>query len=119
MATKSRIGNSAVWFHESKNLGVIFTLLFFLVILITNISLRGMASVVAILAFAFGVLLLAYFKMWEEVLNWMGMVSIYMNMGFYIFFSTLVLFRVGFLRLRLRPLELLAGDAGPTHRTTR
>ena len=86
-----QIGNSKVWFHESKNLGVIFTLLFFLVILITNVSLRGMASVVAILSFAFGVLLLAYFKMWEEVLNWMGMVSIYMNMGFYVFFSTLVL----------------------------
>ncbi|HWG44628.1 MAG TPA: hypothetical protein VN688_17760 [Gemmataceae bacterium] len=80
-----------VWMHRSKNLGVIFTLLFFLVILITNISLRGMASVVAILSFAFGVLLLAYFGWWEDVLNWMGMVSIYMNMGFYVFFSTLVL----------------------------
>jgi hypothetical protein len=87
------IGDSGiqVWMHRSKNLGVIFTLLFFLVILITNISLRGMASVVAILSFAFGVLLLAYFGWWEDVLNWMGMVSIYMNMGFYVFFSTLVL----------------------------
>jgi hypothetical protein len=87
------IGDSGiqVWMHRSKNLGVIFTLLFFLVILITNISLRGMASVVAILSFAFGVLLLAYFGWWEDVLNWMGVVSIYMNMGFYVFFSTLVL----------------------------
>jgi len=87
------IGDSGiqVWMHRSKNLGVIFTLLFFLVILITNVSLRGMASVVAILSFALGVLLLAYFGWWEDVLNWMGMVSIYMNMGFYVFFSTLVL----------------------------
>jgi len=87
------IGDSGiqVWMHRSKNLGVIFTLLFFLIILITNISLRGMASVVAILSFGLGVLLLAYFGLWEDVLNWMGMVSIYMNMGFYVFFSTLVL----------------------------
>ena len=85
------IGNSEVWMHRSKNLGVLFTLLFFLVILITNVTLRGLASVVAILALAFGALLLAYLGWWEEVLGWMGKVSIYMNMGFYVFFSTLVL----------------------------
>ena len=79
-----------VWMHPSKNLGVLFTLLFFLVILITNVSLRGLASVVALLAAAFGALLLAYFGWWEEVLNWMGRVAIYMNMGFYVFFSSLV-----------------------------
>jgi hypothetical protein len=85
------IGGSEVWMHRSKNLGVIFTLLFFLIILITNVTLRGLASVVAILGFAFGALLLAYFGWWEDVLNAMGRVSIYMNMGFYVFFSTLVL----------------------------
>lgn len=88
---KVAIGNSEVWFHRSKNLGVLFTLLFFLVILITNVTVRGLASVVVILAAAFGALLLAYMGWWEDVLNWVGMVSIYMNMGFYIFFSTLVL----------------------------
>lgn len=80
-----------VWVHPSKNLGVLFTLLFFLVILITNVTLRGLASVVAILAAAFGALLLAYFGLWDNVLNWMGQVTIYMNMGFYVFFSSLVL----------------------------
>jgi hypothetical protein len=55
------------------------------------VTLRGLASVVAILAVAFGALLLAYYGLWEDVLNWMGKVSIYMNMGFYVFFSTLVL----------------------------
>jgi hypothetical protein len=86
------VGNSQVWMHHSKNLGVLFTLIFFLVILITNVTLRGMASVVVILAAAFGALLLAYFGWWEDVLNAMGRVAIYMNMGFYIFFSSLVLF---------------------------
>jgi hypothetical protein len=84
------VGGTAVWFHPSKNLGVIFTLIFFLVILITNVSLRGLSSVVAILAFAFTALALAYFGLWEDLLNWMGRVAIYMNMGFYVFFSSLV-----------------------------
>jgi hypothetical protein len=87
---KVTIGNSEVWMHTSKNLGVLFTLIFFLIILITNVSLPGLASVVAILAAAFGALLLAYMGWWEEVLNWMGKVSIFMNMGFYVFFSSLV-----------------------------
>lgn len=86
------VGNSQVWMHHSKNLGVLFTLIFFLVILITNVSLRGMASVVVILAAAFTALLLAYMGWWEDVLNAMGRVAIFMNMGFYIFFSSLVLF---------------------------
>jgi amino acid transporter len=86
------IGNSEVWMHRSKNLGVLFTLIFFLVILITNVTLRGLASVVAILAIAFGALLLAYYGWWEDVLNWMGRVSIFMNMGFYVLFSSLVFF---------------------------
>jgi amino acid transporter len=86
-----QIGDSEVWMHRSKNLGVLFTLIFFLVILITNVTLRGLASVVAILAIAFGALLLAYYGWWEDVLNWMGRVSIFMNMGFYVLFSTLVL----------------------------
>jgi hypothetical protein len=87
-----QIGNAEVWMHPSKNLGVLFTLIFFLVILITNVTLRGLASVVVILAAAFGALLLAYYGMWENVLNLMGKVSIFMNMGFYVFFSSLVFF---------------------------
>ena len=89
---KMQIGNAEVWMHPSKNLGVLFTLIFFLVILITNVTLRGLASVVVILAAAFGALLLAYYGMWERVLDELGKVSIFMNMGFYVFFSTLVFF---------------------------
>jgi hypothetical protein len=85
------VGGTEVWVHKSKNLGVLFTLIFFLVILITNVTLRGLASVVAILAIAFGSLLLAYMGWWDTVLYEMGKVAIYMNMGFYVFFSTLVL----------------------------
>jgi hypothetical protein len=84
------IDGTEVWFHRSKNVGVLFTLVFFLVILVTNVTLRGLSSLVAVLALAFGALFLAYMGWWNEVLDWMGHVSIFMNMGFYVFFSTLV-----------------------------
>jgi len=84
------IYGSEVLIHPSKNLGVIFTITFFLIIIITNVTLRGLSSVVAILSAAFLTLLLAYFGWWGDLLFWMGKVSIFMNMGFYVFFSTLV-----------------------------
>ena len=40
------IRGQEVMFHGSKNLGVIFTFTFFLVILITNVTLRGLSSLV-------------------------------------------------------------------------
>jgi len=85
-----QIGDTVVWMDSSKNMGVLFTLIFFVVILITNITLRGLASAVLILAIAFLALLLAYFGWWEDVLRWMGRLLIFMNMGFYVFFSSMV-----------------------------
>src|SRR5262249_28111955 len=82
--------NVTATFHINKNLGVVFTFVFFLVILITNITLRGLASVVVLLAAAFTVLLFAYFDLWTPILDWLGLLAIYMNVGFYVFFSSLV-----------------------------
>jgi hypothetical protein len=87
---KISVGGTAVWFPHSKNVGVVFTVLLFLILIVTNVTLRGLSSVVAILAMAFGALALAYFNLWEDVLTWMGLVSIYLNLGFYVFFGTLV-----------------------------
>jgi hypothetical protein len=84
------IGGREVLMHHNKNLGVVFTLTLFLVILITNISLRGTASVIVILAAAFLILLLAYLQLWEDVLAFFGFVAVYMNLSFYLFLSTLI-----------------------------
>jgi hypothetical protein len=81
---------TATLIHPSKNLGVTFTIIFFLVIIITHVTMRGASSLVAILAAAVGVLLLAYFGWWEVVLGWLGNVYIFMNVTFYWFFATLV-----------------------------
>jgi hypothetical protein len=84
------IGGAHVLIHPSKNLGVLFTLTIFLVILITNVTLRGASSAIVLLTAAFLALLLAYMGWWAEVLDKMGLVAIYMNLGFYVVFSTLV-----------------------------
>src|SRR5205823_3538007 len=44
------IGDTAVWIHPSKNLGVFYAVVLFLVILITNVTVRGLASVIVILS---------------------------------------------------------------------
>jgi hypothetical protein len=78
-------------FHPDKSLGVIYTFVFFLVILMTNFELRGLASAIAILVIIVAVLLALYFQWWDTLLGWLGQLNIYMNMGFYVFFSVLIL----------------------------
>src|SRR5262249_60651705 len=45
---KVTIGGQEYLMHPSKNLGVIYTVIFTLVILMTNVTLRGLVSVIAI-----------------------------------------------------------------------
>ncbi len=90
------IGNFQEWFAPNSSLGVVFFLTLFLVILITNVTVRGMASGMVILSLILVTVLLAYFGWWDTVLNWFGHLRIHMNLGAYLFFSTLI-FGVWFL----------------------
>lgn len=85
-----QIGNAQEIFHPSVNLGIIFVLTLAMVILITNVTVRGLASVIVILSLALGALTLAYFHKWDEVLAWMGNLTIHLNFGAYFWLSTLV-----------------------------
>jgi hypothetical protein len=76
--------------HPNKYLGVVYTFVFFIVIMTTNVSLKGIYSAVAILVALVLVLLAAYFDWWPYLVGWFGQLDIYMNMGFYVFFSTLI-----------------------------
>jgi hypothetical protein len=77
-----------VHIHPSQNLGVIFTFTFLLVIVMTNIEVRGMASLAVIIAAIALVLLFAYLDWWGYILNALGKLAIYMNLGFYLFTAT-------------------------------
>lgn len=84
------IGNTDQLVLSNQNLGVVFCVVTFLVILMTNVVLRGLVSGIVIITLLFMTLLLAYFGLWDDILDWLGSISVHMNMGFYVFFSTLI-----------------------------
>jgi hypothetical protein len=85
-----QIGGQQVLFYPGKNPGVIYSVVFLLVILLTNVTVRGLASVVTILSIMFLTVLFAWLGWWDEILRFLPNLAIYMNLGFYLFFSTLI-----------------------------
>ena len=85
-----QIGQDSEWFHASSNPGVFYFLTLLLVILITNVSVRGLASGLLILSVALVTVLLAYFGWWDETFAWFGGLKIHLNFGAYFWFSTLM-----------------------------
>jgi len=83
----SEIGDRSA---ESKNLGVVFTIVLLLVVFITNTPLRGLWSGIALLVVAVVTVTLAWMGWWAGILANFGRISIHMNMGFYILFSSLL-----------------------------
>jgi hypothetical protein len=87
----TQFGDVQVIVHPSKSLGVIYTFTFLLVMLMTHITVRGVASMVVIISAITVTLFLAYMDWWGYVLDALGNLAIYMNLGFYMFFSLAVL----------------------------
>jgi hypothetical protein len=85
------LGDATVRLHPSNNLGVLFVLTLFLVVLITNVSVRGLASLVVILILTLAAVLMAYFQVWDDALAWLGNLTVYLNQGAYFWLSTLML----------------------------
>jgi len=84
------IGDREVYMHPSKNLGVVYTVVFTLVILLTNVTLRGLVSVVVIVTIMFFTVLFAWLGWWDHILALLPYLGIHMNLGFYVFFSTAI-----------------------------
>ena len=82
------IGDRQEVFSASPNLGVIFTLLLLLMIVVTNAQVRGKGGALVVVSLAFFALLFAYLDWWQQILHWIGNQSIYLNLGFYLHFST-------------------------------
>ena len=85
-----QIAQDNEWFHGSSNLGVFYFLTLLLVILITNVSVRGLASGLVLLGVALVTVLLAYFGWWDEIFAWFGGLKIHLNFGAYLWFSTVM-----------------------------
>lgn len=85
-----QLGQSQTWVHPSNNLGLIFFLVFFLVLVITNFSVRGLASGMVIMGVTLGTVVLALLGWWDEIFRWFGRLQIHLNLGAYFWFSTVM-----------------------------
>lgn len=86
-----QVGQSPTWIHPSSNLGLIFFVTLILVIVITNFSVRGMASGMVIMGIVLLTVLLAFVGWWDEVFRWFGGLEIHLDLGAYFWFSTMML----------------------------
>jgi hypothetical protein len=85
------IGDRTYLMHPSKNLGVLYTVIIMLVIMFTNVSLRGLFSVLTIVSIMFVTVLFAWLDWWDDILNLLPYLGIHMNLGFYLMLSTVLL----------------------------
>ena len=74
-------------------LGIIFMVTLLLVIIITNVPLRGLWSVVAIVLVVLLCVILSLLGLWELIAHWFWLLHIYINAAGYMFIST-VLFAI-------------------------
>ncbi len=81
------VGQNNVMIHENSNLGLIFLGVLFLVILVTNYSVRGLASGMVVMSLVLIFVLLLYFNVWEQVLGWLVSQKIYLNRDAYLWFA--------------------------------
>jgi hypothetical protein len=77
--------------QTSTPLGLSYVTLLLLLVIFTNVRLRGIYSVVTLLAVAFITVLFAWFGWWPEIIRLIPYLSVRMNTGFYLVFSTALL----------------------------
>ena len=74
--------------QPSSALGLTYLAVLLLLIVFTNVRLRGINSVVALLSVAFIGVLLAWFGWWDDIARMVPYLSVHMNTGFYLVFSS-------------------------------
>src|SRR5262245_27947921 len=74
----------------SKNLGVIYVIVLLLVVTITNVPLRGLWSVIVLVVLIFLVIIFALMGVWDTILTYLSFLDIRINMGGYLFVSTVL-----------------------------
>ena len=77
--------------QPSSALGLTYLSILLLLIVFTNVRLRGINSVVALLALAFIAVALGWLGWWDEIAKLIPYLSVHMNTGFYLVFSTALL----------------------------
>src|SRR5262249_5338291 len=73
--------------HEGKSPGTIFSIILILVIVITNVHLRGLCSVIVIIVIVLGSIIFALAGWWDEILARSRLLEVHLNMGAYFFIA--------------------------------
>lgn len=74
-----------------KGVGTVFLIILILTIIITNVPLRGLWSVFVLMVLILGSILLWVAGLWESILASFGLLSVHINLGAYVFLSTVLL----------------------------
>jgi hypothetical protein len=69
---------------RNNNYGVIFVMTLLLVVVFTNLTVRGLASIIVIAGLVIATLVLAQFHMWDDIFTWIGGLDVRMNAGGYL-----------------------------------
>jgi hypothetical protein len=75
---------------QSKSLGVIYAVVLILIIVVSNVPLRGLWSVITILMILLAVLVLALTDRWEWLVERFAQLDIRISLGGYVFISTIL-----------------------------
>jgi hypothetical protein len=86
--------------HPNTGLGLSFIVILTLIMMLTNVKLRGIYSIVLLLSIAFVTVLFGWLGWWDRVFAFIPQLTVYMNIGFYLTFST-ILFAIWAMRFLL------------------
>ncbi len=89
--TLSVSNGTKILVHPNTGLGITFIVILALIMMFTNERARGIYSVVGLLSIAFLTVLFAWLGWWDNILRLIPQLTVYMNFGFYLTFSTLLL----------------------------
>jgi hypothetical protein len=84
------VGGPGVRVSQNKNLGVVYAMVLLLVIFITNVPLRGLWSVIAIVIIICITIIFALLHWWEYILTYLSFLDIRINEGGYFTISTVL-----------------------------
>lgn len=76
------------FFHPSSLPGIGYVSLLLTLVFFTNVKLRGIYSIALILVLALIGTVFAWLEWWDDIFGILPLVSVHMNLGFYLVFST-------------------------------
>jgi hypothetical protein len=83
-----QVGNMQTLMLTSKNPGVIYCVVLLVIVLLTNVTLRGMSSVAVITGILGLTFMFAYLGWWDDIFEVFDRLVVFMNFGFYFATST-------------------------------